>query len=410
VQTITSRGSGVAIQASLSRRSPTSHSVSLDAARGLAAVLVLISHVRGIFLVDYEMVAHGSGLLAGVYLLTSLGHRAVVVFFVLSGYLIGSAVLRSVINNEWKWAAYLLSRSTRLWVVLLPALVLAAGWDALGQQLSAAFYHHAGAGESVLTFDISQRDSLTTFLGNVVFVQEILVKSFGSDSALWSLSYEFWYYLAFPLLLLSAVGRASLRRRIVYALLGVAILVFAGFTIAEYFLVWLLGAGLAFIVIRRPVLTTHPLAMPVLVVAAAVMLVVSFTPHLRTSSFGGDVLWAIATFALIAATRCTPGSRPMPRLYQVASIALAGCSYTLYLVHVPVLTFLRAITTPAARLQPSALSLLACGGITLAILVYAYLLALITEKQTARVRRWLAGALPSRLGLGKPTRQASVPG
>lgn len=389
---------------------PTSHSISLDAARGLAAVLVLIGHVRGIFLVDYGTVVHSSGLLAGVYLLTSLGHRAVVVFFVLSGYLIGSAVLRSVIDNEWKWAAYLLSRLTRLWVVLLPALVLAAGWDALGQQLSAAaFYHHAVAADSVLTFDISQRDSLTTFLGNVVFLQEILVRPFGSDSALWSLSYEFWYYLAFPLLLLSAVGRASLGRRIGYAVLGVGILVFAGFTIAEYFLLWLLGASLAFIVIRRPVLTTQPLAVPILLVSAAALLFVSFAPPLRTS-FGGDVMWAIATFALIAATRCRPGSQPMPRLYQIVSIALAGCSYTLYLVHVPVLTFLRAVITPSARWQPSASSLLACGAITIAILAHAYLLALVTERQTARVRRWLAGALPSRLGLRKPTQQASVTG
>ena len=52
------------------------------------------------------------------------GYQAVMVFFVLSGYFISSTVLRSINENRWSWSDYLIKRVTRLWIVLIPALVL----------------------------------------------------------------------------------------------------------------------------------------------------------------------------------------------------------------------------------------------------------------------------------------------
>ena len=38
-------------------------------------------------------------------------------------------------------------------------------------------------------------------MGNLFFLQTIFVPPFGSNAPLWSLSFEFWYYLLFPLCL-----------------------------------------------------------------------------------------------------------------------------------------------------------------------------------------------------------------
>ncbi|MDQ0917493.1 acyltransferase family protein [Paenibacillus sp. V4I5] len=52
------------------------------------------------------------------------GSQAVMVFFVLSGYFISSSILKAISENRWSWSDYLLRRVTRLWIVLLPALLL----------------------------------------------------------------------------------------------------------------------------------------------------------------------------------------------------------------------------------------------------------------------------------------------
>ena len=74
----------------------TSASIHLDAIRGLAALLVFWSHVRALFFVPYESVAHRNALIKVLYFFDGFGHSAVMVFFVLSGFLISSSVLRSL--------------------------------------------------------------------------------------------------------------------------------------------------------------------------------------------------------------------------------------------------------------------------------------------------------------------------
>src|SRR5580658_7990721 len=114
------------------RFSDTTASVLLDAIRGIAATLVLLEHWRNAFFVDLPQVPSHRMLLAGVYLLCAAGHQAVIIFFVLSGYLISGSILRAFRRNEWTWKQYLTHRLVRLWIVLLPALVLGACWDHLG--------------------------------------------------------------------------------------------------------------------------------------------------------------------------------------------------------------------------------------------------------------------------------------
>lgn len=98
-------------------------SVHLDALRGIAAIGVCLSHLRDVFFRDYPTLPHHSPLLALLYLATGLGHQWVIIFFVLSGYLVGGSVLRAHATDRWSWSGYLFNRLTRLYIVLFPALI-----------------------------------------------------------------------------------------------------------------------------------------------------------------------------------------------------------------------------------------------------------------------------------------------
>ena len=96
--------------------------VWLDLARGFSALLVCAGHLRNVALVDYGELPDPGLFVKFLYLLTGLGHQAVMVFFVLSGFLVGGSVLKA--GSKFSVPTYAISRLTRLWIVLLPALIL----------------------------------------------------------------------------------------------------------------------------------------------------------------------------------------------------------------------------------------------------------------------------------------------
>ncbi len=113
-------------------------SVLLDLIRGLAAVVVLIGHGRNILLVDYNDIPAHRQWFALPYLITRAGHQSVMVFFVLSGYLIGGSIFRSLNSNQWTWTGYLTHRMTRLYVVVVPGLLSCLLLDWIGMRSGGA--------------------------------------------------------------------------------------------------------------------------------------------------------------------------------------------------------------------------------------------------------------------------------
>ena len=78
---------------------------------------------------------------------------------------------------------------------------------------------------TIIQFGVPSRDGLETLLGNAAFLQEIVVPTYGSNAPLWSLSYEFWYYFLYPVLIAFAFCR-SLGRLAVLGAVALAIVLF----------------------------------------------------------------------------------------------------------------------------------------------------------------------------------------
>ena len=234
------------------RKLTAAASDSLDLIRALAACAVMVGHLRALFFVDFRQLSHKSWPLQALYFLTGFGHQAVIIFFVLSGFLISSTVIRSYVLGKWSWRDYAVNRATRLYVVLIPGLLLGFFWDRLGSWLFAAkgIYAHplTDLGPAVPLQNLTPGN----FLGNLFFLQTILCDTFGSNGPLWSLANEFWYYVLFPVALAAGLAwvRRSFRLAVPLTCLAIFIGAFVGRGILIGFLIWLAGFGLVILYSR----------------------------------------------------------------------------------------------------------------------------------------------------------------
>lgn len=372
-------------------------SAHLDMLRGLAALLVVFGHVRAFLLVDYADIAAPGLATKALYLIGGMGHQAVIVFFALSGHLVGGGAIATMRAGRWRLSRYALARLTRLWIVLVPALAATLAWDALGRAFAPAAYD--GAWSALLASGPSAgalaRSDVATALANVLFLQTILVPPLGSNGPLWSLANEFWYYVAFPplaaLTLLRPLPSATL------ALLApatlVALLAPPGFVVL--FAVWAAGAAAC----------AWPRARTFSIFAAPVALALALFARARGAESGLAEDVALGVCVAIALPGLARAPLPRGRLYATCATALSNVSYTLYATHFPPLFALWATLVAPRQFPPGAhAAALACAALAVALL-QAALIWLLFERHTAHWRN----ALAARFFADAPTDAAPSP-
>ena len=303
------------------------------------------------------------------------------IFFVLSGYLIAGSILRSVRNGTWSWPSYLTHRLIRLWVVLLPGLLLCALWDhiALTHHLAPTLYRFGA--DNHMSVDVALRHTPTVFFQNLFFLQVALAEPFGSDTALWSLAYEFWFYILVPHGLFAFAHQTRFRPRMFYAALLLAVVWF-GRAYLPLFPIWLAGALLAAMPPLRLPAGARWIAtfiyIPVFFLCASNILRLWFI----------DYILAIFTFFFVwILLSARQEAQPSPGIR--ATRELARFSYTLYVVHAPFLLFITALVLGEGRWQPTLANSLKASAIIAIVLAYAYAVASVTEFHTDTLRRWL---------------------
>ena len=195
--------------ASVNVRMTPQFSLYLDIIRFLAAMCVLLSHgnAREIIHADLYHV--------------SLGHNAVIVFFMLSGYVIAYVADARENNVRSFW----ISRIARIYSVALPAILLTPLLDIAGEAMNPSFYLPR------TTHDYWW----VRIAASMVFTNELWLVSIMpfSNSPYWSLCYEVCYYLLFSVYCFET----GLRRKILLTILSLII----GPKILLLFPIWVLG-------------------------------------------------------------------------------------------------------------------------------------------------------------------------
>jgi peptidoglycan/LPS O-acetylase OafA/YrhL len=294
-------------------------------------------------------------------------------FFVLSGYLVGNSVLNSIAKDRWSWPEYLIRRLTRLEVVLIPALLLTAVLDFAGSRISPIY----GEVQSAHTWK--------NFFGCVVFLQEVLktILPFGSNGPLWSLSYEFWYYILFPLVALILIKRRNLLLLIPF----VAAVVWLTYgTVLFLFSCWLGGIAAGYLARKYPM--NNPMVRRA-IIAISVLGFLAVTLACGAHKLPvapADYIFGLFTISLVWACLCVPLRSPSSA-YARSIILLSEFSYTLYLTHAPFLQFLKAVWLGTATWKPDYPHVLLAIAPFLAAIAFAYGCYLLFESNTDKLRK-----------------------
>ena len=189
-------------------------SAYLDLMRFVAALAVLLGHM------DQD------GLSMSWLPLSRFSHEAVIIFFVLSGFII----YYSTTSRTTSWQQYMVARLSRVYSVALPSVVL-CGLLALWLTQQSGFDPARYSNYSQPT--VSDTISSLLFL-NQSWLNEADVPL---NKPYWSLCFEVWFYVIFGAYLF-----ARGRRR--WLLVGVATLT-AGPAVLALLPIWLMGAWLA---------------------------------------------------------------------------------------------------------------------------------------------------------------------
>jgi len=307
------------------------------------------------------------------------------VFFVLSGYFISTSVIKSMQSETWSWKEYLIKRCVRLWIVLIPALVLTYVWAIIQVHLF---------GSTPIFYGVL---NIKTLLGNIFFTQDILVKQYGLNGPLWSLTYEFWYYILFPCVLLVFYSKRK-TMKFFYLFIFISISLLVGKQIMLYFVIWLLGTLIAVV---KPyvfkISVVNYLVLFILTAVAAASTKGLYTIYDTQTSwmnpyFIPDLSVGIAFALLIYWVNSLFGTKRSNGRLAISK-ELAGFSYTLYLVHYPLLYFWNAWTTsPQWHIDVKHTLEVKVIYLT-AIVIYAYILARVTEFKTTKVTNFIFNLL-----------------
>ena len=322
----------------------------LDVLRVLSASMVVLFHLKLLEVGPPALLRR----------LPGFGHEFVIVFFVLSGYVISWSADR----KRGTLGLFALDRAARILSVSIPLLLLSTA-------VSAA---------------LSMGDSLQmveALFANLVFLgQSWGIDSFpASNPPFWSLNYEVWYYVVF--------GCAYYLRgktRVVACILACAL---AGPRVLLLLPCWLLGAAIYFapqklgraagVVAVASVLVL--LALSALKVGARIVNPATGFELGQSRTYAKD--WVTAFFVAVHIYAMRHFTFRIPEWFSTAATRGAAVTFTLYLVNYPMILIAKSVFGHAS-------ATLACTLLAVVLVCCCtWLLAMLTEAHTKRVRDWM---------------------
>lgn len=378
------------------------HSIIIALCRGLAAIVVAAAHVRAQTFPGLRTLDDPGIWYLGIAFFTGFAHQGVVVFFLVSGWLVGGSLLNKLHVPD-AIANYSIDRITRLWIVLIPAFIATLIFAASSDWIDV----------TTLDRSTSNEYSISAFFGNLVGLQDIIVPRFGGNFALWSLAYEFWYYVLFPLILLAFIAK-DLLAKIIAAVLAAIIVFNLSTVIMLYFSIWLLGTAFSRIQISLDQRSKFILLL-VFIATAVYFRLTGMNDSFTEETFPQDLMYSLLFLTLLASqqSQVNAGSRVINWL-KVTGTFLSSFSFTLYVIHVPLLRWILDMNKSLFGidgLSPELPSHYAIYfAIVTALLLFSYLFYLAFEAHTYKVRAFLKASIQNFLfkGAHRPVSSADA--
>jgi peptidoglycan/LPS O-acetylase OafA/YrhL len=248
---------------------PLYFSFYLDVVRFIAAVAVFLEHISSYPFTKNVFAASLKG----------YGGIAVIVFFVLSGYVI--AYVTS--TRKKTLAKYAVARISRIYSVVLIALLITFILDNIGMFLNPDFYS--------IQKIMWKPQSMDGYVSSLFFINEYQIFNFngispGSNAPYWSLSFEVTYYLI--------AGLFIFTRKAIALPIILLVLLLAGKTIAVLLPAWLIGYLLYFVTLKN----VNRIVLYVCFILSLLFLVElpSLTKMLPKDNFGFSFPWGRGPF------------------------------------------------------------------------------------------------------------------
>lgn len=197
-------------------------SLYLDVTRFSAALVVFIGHAAG------KSFTGGFLWPISLYLQT-----AVIVFFVLSGY-----VIAFVLNGRENTAReYVIARAARLYSITIPALLVTAICNPIGLAFDPALYYDGPWG-------YPEGSQFWNYVATLLFVNRLwdIHLEPGMNAPFWSLGFEAIYYMAAGLIVFTKGWTRSLSVILLFACAGPSITLLAP--------IWFMGYGIYYLTQR----------------------------------------------------------------------------------------------------------------------------------------------------------------
>ncbi|MEO6903513.1 MAG: acyltransferase [Bacteroidia bacterium] len=300
-------------------------SVILDLIRGVSAQLVVIGH--GISFFGIFNFLHEPNF-------PWIQNIAVVIFFLLSGFLITySTVSKKLRDDHYNFKYYFADRFSRIYTAFIPALCFVLILDLISKNVNPDLYLYDKA------FNVK------TFIGNVFMFQDFfphtVITSFGSARPFWTLAIEWWIYLLFGYLLLVILkkNKVNLSNLLILSFVSFVplfnLIMGRGNGLTTY---WLFGSMIYLIStlnILKSVNHTIKLLLAFVITGLALT-----RAYYKMDAYDPifAFLLAISIWLIIDIYKDKNISKKITKLIKYN----ASYSYTLYLVHYSILDFIKA--------------------------------------------------------------------
>ncbi|NJJ60290.1 acyltransferase family protein [Pseudomonas sp. B14(2022)] len=313
----------------------TSQSRQLDSLRGVSALIVLVGHAHQAFL---RPTFPESSVYVGFFTQFS-----VMVFFVLSGFLIGKSIFSNIsANGEFNILKYARDRFIRLYPPLIASMLLMVALVILAPYVFSSgtnsYLHIPGVNFIREVFTTNSKQ----IYGPLLFINGFKTPAPSANGPLWSLSIEAWYYVLAAAIFLWPSNK-------IWASLVVALTVAVTYKNPMFFIlmpIWFAGLGLSFIHRQRPQMNNNLFsALFVLFGAGTIYCIylVLAQKHAATSILQDGMthfmivsgLWFASFLALIMGQ----GAK-----FTTLFSSTASFSYTLYIIHFPIILFVVGMT------------------------------------------------------------------